>query len=156
MAVRTAYVSTQSPGDVLTSANFTKLPGGWIGYAEVTADQTTITSETDLTSLTVTVTVGSNRRIKITGHIRVNGSTTDNVAGLRIKESTTTLQLASTYNPGTSSHTTLIGQVVLTPSAGSHSYKLSLETLTGGGNVSLEASATNPAYILVEDMGPAS
>jgi hypothetical protein len=42
VAVRTAYAPVAAT--VLTAANLAKLPGGWIGYNEVTANQTTITT----------------------------------------------------------------------------------------------------------------
>ena len=57
MAVRTAYAPVAST--VLTAANLAKLPGGWIGDAQVTANQTGITTATDLTGLTVAVTAGT-------------------------------------------------------------------------------------------------
>lgn len=46
MASRTGYVGLQEDGAVVTEANFDRLPGGWIGYATVTADQGSITTLT--------------------------------------------------------------------------------------------------------------
>jgi hypothetical protein len=128
---------------------------GTLGYAEVTANQTTISTETDLTSLTATVTVASARRIEVSTKINSQPSTNDNAAVLRIKESTTNLQLISLVLGRTNASETLTGSVILTPSAGSHTYKLSLQMAVGTGTVDLIASSTNPAFILVEDIGPA-
>jgi hypothetical protein len=128
---------------------------GLLGYAEVTANQTTISTETDLTNLTVTVEVAASRRIEVSTKINSQPSTNDNAAVLRIKESTTNLQLISLVLGRTNASETLAGSVILTPSAGSHTYKLSLQMAVGTGTVDLIASSTNPAFILVKDIGPA-
>ena len=157
MAVRTAYVATQAAGDVLTSANFSKLPGGWIGYAEVTADQTGITTITDLTSLSVAVTVNTSRRIQVTGHGNYLNDTIDEGGTVYIRESSTTL---NSYGVWTSNHLSIVrGFVVMwvgTPSAAAHTYKLSLARTTATGTIALKAAATYPAFILVEDLGPSA
>ena len=49
MAVRTAYAPVAA--SVLTAANLAKVAGGWIGYNEVTANQGSISTTVDLTSL---------------------------------------------------------------------------------------------------------
>lgn len=156
MAVRTAYVGTQVPGDVLTGANFTKVPGGWIGYAEVTANQGSITTaQTDLTGLSVAVTVGANRRIRITGYIRAVPQNATTSVQLAIKEGATQLnaceQVAALAGNGWTSTTEWVG----VPSTGAHTYKLAV-TFASGTTNSANASATAPAFILVEDIGPSA
>jgi hypothetical protein len=154
MAVRTAFAGTTSPGDVLTSAQITRLPGGWIGYAEVTANQTGISSITDLTSLTVTVTAGTSRRLLITGRGRVTQASSAassvmsirNGAGTILQESAQTLEVGYTAVP--------LPMSVQTPSSGSNTYKLSLST--PAGTIDLNAAATYPAFILVTDVGPSA
>lgn len=159
MAVRTAYAGTASAGDVYTAANHAKMPGGWIGYAEVTANQNGITSITDLTSLSVAVTVGSSRRIGITGWcLASNGASgTGDSGSLSIRESSTTLARTQIYYGAASIVATHVARVVLTPSSGAHTYKLSFERAAGtGDDFDIEASSTYPAFILVEDLGPSS
>lgn len=154
MPVRTGYVATQSAGDVLTSANFTKLPGGWIGYANVTANQTGITAITDLTNLTVTVTVGTNRLIQITGFGSISTTANDNNGSLYVRESSTQLARSQQWLDNTLVPTgTYVACLLNAPSAGAHTYKLSLEATASAG---LEAASTRPAFILVEDLGPSS
>lgn len=159
MPVRTAYVGTEAVGDVLTKANFDKLPGGWIGYAEVTANQATITVEADLTGLTVTVTVNTNRRIRINSFIHLASTVVGDEVALYIKEGATYLAYASA-TIGTANRNFPLGRdVVLTPTAGSHTYLLRAARTTGTGTVTMVAAAANngsPAYISVEDLGPAS
>jgi hypothetical protein len=132
-------------------------PRGQLGYAQVTANQATITTEVALTGLSVTVTVGANRSIRIVGSIRFGATNIDNAAILRIKEGSTTLQIAEDVASRISSqvNTSLERSVILTPSAGAHTYLLSLAQSVGTGSVNLNAGTTNPAFILVEDIGPA-
>lgn len=156
MAVRTAYVGTQVAGDVLTAANFSKLPGGWLGWASATANQTGITTDTDLTGLTVTVTVGSNRLIKVSAMAILSRTVADGVTTLKIKQDSTLINGDQTTHPGTSFYQASPFALISAPSAGSHTYKLSLERTTGTGTVAMSASATQPALILVEDLGPSS
>lgn len=128
---------------------------GNLGYAQVTADQNTISTVVDLTGLTVTVTVTSGHRIKITGYAEFSASATDNRADLWIYESATALNrgTAQIVNTGYTCSVEVIA--VLSPSAGSHTYKLRGELGGGTGSVSLKAGATIPSFILVEDMGVA-
>lgn len=162
MASRTAYVATESVGDVLTKANFDKLPGGLIGYASVTAAQNTITTLVDLTSLTVTVTVNTSRLIRIQGVVvysAINGATQGD---LLIRESSTVIGnvgsviLSATGNTATC----IVDTQVTAPSSGSHTYKLSAQANNNGVNMIASAnpgsiySSPGPAWIRVWDDGP--
>ena len=155
MADREAWTPTASVGEVVNAVDIHSIPGGWLGYNQVTANQTGISSETALTGLTVTVDVGADRRIKITAHGRFTRTAADGVTQLRIKESTTIFQEVNIRNSTTAGETEQ-GIAVITPSEGLHTYHLTLTLVTGTGTVGLAASATVPAFILVEDIGPAS
>lgn len=152
MPVRTAYAPVA--GEVLTAVNLGRLPGGWIGYAEVTANQAAISAVVDLTGLTVSVTVGASRRIRITGSTLFNGTTLDDSAQMQIREGATQLQIGEA--PIRTSFASIERSVIITPTAGAHTYKLMAARNVGTGSVTLGASATNPAFILVEDLGPAT
>lgn len=123
-----------------------QLPGG---YAEITADVVQATGTTDIPGLTVTVNVGAgNRRIRITSWFNKVAT-----GGVLIREGSTILSYAA-YD-GTSGQMSGTGpQKIFTPSAGSHTYKLSTFS-QGGGSPAVEADAQWPAFILVEDIGPA-
>lgn len=153
MTVRTAYAGTPVALAVLTAANFNKLPGGWIGHTDVTATQTGITSTVALTGLTVTVTVGTSRRIKVSGSFYMLSNVANDVFSGIINEGATVLQQGPVQvdaNPRT-----VTPWCVLTPSAGTHTYFLSMGRAVGTGSGTLAASAASPCSILVEDMGPA-
>lgn len=131
------------------------LPLGQLGYAEVTADQTAITSVVDLTGLSAAVTAGSNRRIRIRaqGQFYTDGS--DHRVGFFIQEGATIIQQGNFLLSITSGAQLCSLEAIITPSSGAHTYKLTAQRTTGGGNVILFAAATRAAYILVEDIGAA-
>jgi hypothetical protein len=143
---RTASVATQQLG--------VAQPAGVLGYAQVTASQGTYTALTDLTGLAVTVTVGSGRRIRITGWAGQGSSTATDTMLLAIVEDATAIENAHVSAPGTTGgHFGSVVSVVRQPTAGVHTYKLQGQRLTGAGNITMEASATVPAWIMVEDVG---
>lgn len=119
-----------------------------LGYAESTSNQTGITTEVDLTNLTTTVVVPTGKRIRITAFVLVSNNGTAGRTTVFIKEGSTYLQSVSAYNAIASAQATCFGAVVLTPSAGSHTYKLSAEANAGTTNTG--GSATTPQFILVE------
>lgn len=154
MPTRTLYTPTAL--EVLTAANLNKLAGGWLGYAEVTADQTGIgTSVTDLTSLSVTVTVPASRRVRVTGKIIVGAaSTPPAVVELYIRDGSSTTLNKSQIRIDAASQDSLMAAWVGTPAPGSNTYKLS--ALVTAGTFTSAAAATYPSFILVEDLGPSS
>lgn len=128
---------------------------GSLGRAIVTASQGSITTEVDLTGLVVTVTVAANRLIQITGYVQFKSTVVDDVAGLVIKESTTQLGAAlKEMRPANIGSQLVAHALVVAPSAGSHTYKLTGQRVAGTGTLTAEAGATFPAFILVEDLGP--
>ena len=127
-------------------------PLGTLGYAQVTANQTGITTEVDLTSLTVTVTAVTGRRLRITGKIEAASSVAADTLVLNIKESTTVLNRALASAPAATGAVTMTATAIVTPTAASHTYKLSLSRV-GTGTAEMDAASTQPAYILCEDVG---
>ncbi len=124
-----------------------------LGYTEITSSftHTAVSTVTDVTNLSVTVTVpAGGRRCKITAFSPYMSSTggAPNLQTMAIRESSTTLnqselQLAANYR---GSMTTFYSAVL---SAGSHTYKVSISQ-NNGGTQTFYASATQPAFILVE------
>lgn len=126
------------------------MPGGTLGSAQVTANQTGISTATDLTGLATTVTVISGRRITIESYIRVLQNTSTGTVSLTVQEGTTILTTAVATLTATS-QATLNPKVALTPTAGVHIYKLTLAT--SAGTVDLNAAGAYPALIIVKDIG---
>lgn len=142
--------------DVLTAADMNLLPAGKIGYAQITSSQTTITTEVDVTSLTVTWTAVSSRRYRTSWYFAASSSVSADIASVKCTTSgntqvgiTITGALSSVYNYNFG------GSVVETGLSGSTTRKLRAVRTNGTGNISINAGATAPCYILVEDIGPA-
>lgn len=123
-----------------------------LGYAEKTAtNQTGIAgSVTDLTGLSVAVTVAAGRRIKITATVFLTQKTGNGGPVLYIREGGT--QLTQVFTPANTGVTTSpVAMVVLTPSTGAHTYKLSAAASTNTLDTAYDPTA--PSFILVEDIG---
>jgi hypothetical protein len=159
MASRTGYVGTQASGDILTAANYTKLPNGWIGWSQATADQTGIEAQVSLTNMGVTVTVGTSRRLKISVQVTVRADDGETLRGLLWEDGTQldwwARETAGVYGPDGRIFSAF---TIRAPTSGSHTYFCTLENEAGvaGTPLSTSASSTHPGWILVEDIGPAS
>lgn len=134
--------------DQTSSAPFS---GSTLGYAEVTASQAGIgTGNTDLTGLSVTITVPAGRRIRISAQGLFSQQTSLGHHFLFIQEGATQLEEALVTSRAVGDYTTLKTASVVSPSAGTHTYKL--QAKTSAGTSTLEATGTYPAFILVEDI----
>jgi hypothetical protein len=141
-------------GNDLTSAMLIRaFPLGWLGDAETSTDQGTFTALTDITALAVTVTVGTNRKIRVSAFVAASSSVANDSVGVQIREGGTSLQEAQ-FLVGLNT-TVEVGQsisVPLTPTAGSHTYKVSMRRVVGTGNITFRA-VSFVCYLLVEDIG---
>lgn len=151
-----AHAAGAIVGNDLTAAMLTlafplgSLPGG---YAQTTTQQTLITTATDVTSCSITVTILAGRRYRLSAICGLISTVSNDTAGLTIMEGATQLRSGQVVCLGT--FITTSPSVILTPSAGSHTYKLQVLRVTGTGTISTDASGTNPVYILCEDIGAA-
>lgn len=128
---------------------------GYITGATTTTTQSGITSGTytDVTGLSVTWTAVAGRRYKISASLRCTQSTAVGVvevlittgAGTQVHRDSMTLGVneSASFNPWT----------VVTPSAGSVTYKVRFVTFSGGGTVATTLDATQVGRIMVEDIG---
>ena len=131
------------------------MPWGVVGYTARTSDFTPIAASntiTDVTSLSVTFTAVANRYVRLSVVARVATAGTADQASVYIRESSTTLAQSLRH------HVLALGQdhvisCIVTPTAGSHTYKVSASQ-SNGATGTFQASATYPAYILAEDIGP--
>lgn len=129
---------------------------GTLGYNEVTANQDSIAgTDVDLTSLTVTVTVGSSRRVRVSGYAPLLSTVASDVFRLTAYEGATPLNSTFMHLPVSSVQAGFFVAAVLTPTAGEHTYKLAMARTNGTGTGTMVASVGQPAFILVEDIGEA-
>lgn len=131
----------------------TTAPRGVLSQVSATSSSSTTTSIVDWFTAPA-FTVDGTRRVKatFTGTISATVGTAD-VAFLVLREGSTDLQFAQIEIPitgggGTESVTSFWQGV---PSAGSHTYKISVQA--NSGTLQGVAGATNPAFLLIEDIG---
>lgn len=133
------------------------LPRGEVAYAEVTSNQTGITTMTDLTGLSVTWTAAAGRRYRVSFKVLVFSTVANDDANVWVRNgSSTSLNAYGVRAVSTTHGIVVAGSHRLTGlSAGSQTVKLSLERAAGSGSVALAAASTHPSFILVEDIGSA-
>lgn len=157
MTSNLAYPGTESNGDTLTTTNFDQLPGGWIGYVEITSSSglTGITTTTAITGLSQVVTVNTSRRIKITAGVCYTQNTSAGRVKVYLVEGATTLRTIGNNTQAASDEMAITGSVILTPSSGSHTYSVNISTTAGTVDVNATSNDPGPCWLLVEDIGPA-
>lgn len=156
MTVRTdSWPVTVAFGDQGTSARISSIPGGCLGWVEVTTNQTGITTATDLSGLSLAITAATARLLKITAKVPVSSATADDRVGISIKEGSTVLSGDQTTLAQVSLPYTLLAVAVVEFTAGSHTYKVSLG-ISGGatGPIRTDHVSNGRSLLLVEDMGP--
>ncbi len=141
---------------VWTGAEWNPLSAGGVlsgGFKSVTANQTGITTAVDLTGLSATVTVGTNRRIKVTGFCGWQTNTAGDGFNLRINEGASVLNQSALVTQTINTDQVIFAQWIGNPSAGAHTYKL-VGVSYVGGTAQMSASGVLPAFLLIEDLGP--
>lgn len=121
-----------------------------LGYAEITtsfAGTTASTTDQDVTGLSVTVTVGSRPIEIIVSAGRFSNDSTGGTS-VKIKEGATTLGVMQNAS-GAGVNVPCFRRIRLNPSAGSHTYKLTIACIGAAGTPTLVALATDPASISV-------
>lgn len=128
-------------------------PWGRIASVEATAaGQTGITAATDLTGLTNTFTAPGGRAYWILGMVVTQQVTSAGIQNLLLRDGSNTQLAAPGGTIASGSFTTWVVSKVVTPSAGSVTYKLS--ATTSAGTLSVIQSATAPSTLTIVDIGP--
>ena len=144
-------------GAILTAAQlntFRTAPFGFVARASRTSNQSGISTITDVTSVTVTFTADATRVYKTTVHVPYcDQATTNGYQDLTITDGSNVEKSRSTQyvivNQGQ------FMEVVAVESGISGSQTRKARFATTAGTANLGATATAPAFILVEDIGPA-
>lgn len=153
--VNEAGTSKKVTGAQITAA-VAKGTTGSAYYVAVTANQTPVTTVwTDLTSLTLTISaaVANGRRFRITAQVNLASTVVNDISALAVFEGATQLTQANCSSPVANAGVPATAIVILTPSNASHTYKLSAGRASGTGVITMQASATIPAFMLIEDIG---
>jgi hypothetical protein len=153
VATRTTPSGLQISNLPAPSAFANGISGGWIGRAVLTGEQTVAGTAISLTGSSLSVTVNANRWIKLSfsGAYAMSGGA-GNRARFAIQEGSTE-HLVSLWAASTNGTEAASFFVCLQPSAGAHTYFVSLAS-PDGGNAVLKGAATLPCTFLIEDIGP--
>jgi hypothetical protein len=134
------------------------LPWGELGYTQVTSLSQTGSALADIAGASIAVTVPAGRKLRVLAHWPVRIETSADRVKLWLREGSTKLGAIGDFRSGVNQQTFMNdGSVrINNPSAGTHTYKLSLETTGGSGNwdAGIGIAATEPGFITVEDIGP--
>lgn len=127
---------------------------GYITHDELNADSATFTTIADITGFSVTFTGEASRRYRLTLHAHIESSVAGDYARLTISTSGgTVIADGKRELPVINESQEITVVAIVQPGAGSVTYKVQGERLTGTGNVKIDASATSLAMLLVEDIG---
>lgn len=143
-------------GQILTAANMNTIrtaPFGFVARASRDSNQTSISTIVDVGGVTVTFTANASRVYKTTVHVPYNEQA--GTAGFQ----DLTITDGSNVEKGRSTQYGVVGQgrfaeVIAVESGISGSQTRKARVATSAGTMTLVASATAPAFILVEDIGP--
>lgn len=141
-----------------TPAPAATAPSSTLGYAQVVADQGSIgVGGADLTGLTTTVTVPAGRRLRVSGKVLFKSTVANDRADLQLRDSTNDVhQISCAHLPLANAEQTCHIEAVLTPAAGTHTFKLWANRSSGTGTVTMAAAGDWPAFLQVEDVTGAS
>ena len=128
------------------------MPWGYVGKATITANQTGITTQVDLTGLTVTITVVANRRYRVTSVANCGQGISSGAAVLYLIVAGTQAAYAIVNQVANNNLQLVIGSEIEGLSAGATVFKL--QASTNAGTLSVNASPGAPVTLLVEDIGP--
>ena len=129
-------------------------PLGQLGYGQQVAVQTGITT-TYVAVAGCTATVNNpftvSRRWRISSQVRVQSATGVQAQTIQIRDGSTEIQKSIMY-AATGDVLTHTPAAIVTATPGAHTY--SLWAAASASTMSIDAAATSPSFILVEDIGP--
>ncbi len=121
-----------------------------LGYRQTVANQGSITTEVDITGLSVSFIAPGNRKVKVSLIVDGGSSVADDVVTFKLKEGATQLNRFDVMYRPASSGNTVCGFHFVTPSSGLHTYKATVVRAAGTGTIALASGATYPNIIVVE------
>jgi hypothetical protein len=150
MAVNTTFTS----GAILTAAQMNNLPWGVVGYVTKATTQTNITTETDITGLSITWTATAGRVYKFTGHINLSCAAGGDYT-LYLNDGSSNILEAAEKTAASDRETTSFEVYVSGITAGSKTYKLRLTASNDTTVFGASTRASIASQFFIEDMGAA-
>lgn len=126
---------------------------GVVATATKTSGQGSITSVTDVTSLSVTFTAVTGRRYRLSFQGQVYSNVSGDTVQVQITDSTNAVQNFGIALASSGYSMSIRVDAYVTPSAGSVTYKVRALRNTGSGTVGIDCGSTYPAFLVAEDVG---
>jgi hypothetical protein len=129
---------------------------GIIKEARRTSNQTGITTVTDLTGLTISHYVWPNRTYKVRGEVLLESNEVGDIPKLSLTDGSNNLLKQSFWvmqNAGQGTPYSV--ELSFTGLVSTNTWKLRAQRNSGTSTVIMDASAANPAWLRLEDIGPA-
>lgn len=142
------------PGELVTAAWLNSLPRGVIAYVQAVANQAGITAVTDLTSLTLTLTLSASRRYRWSYRGEFFSTVADGAYVAALTDAAG-VQLKRDTGPANTAGQSLEVDYSENGTGVSVTRKVRLSRASGTGTYTHAGDATNPATLTVEDVGPA-
>lgn len=144
-------------GEIVTANKMNEIPKGVLGYAFRTSRIDGLSGgPVDLPDLSVQVIVRAGHLIRVVGYVRAwDGEMAQgDQANLLIRRGNDILGIKRVIAPRNGgAEGGAVEALIRTPFAGSHTYKISFEQVSGTSSWNIQATEAVPAYILVEDIG---
>jgi hypothetical protein len=133
------------------------LPWGRVGHASITSNSSAFTTVADVSGLSVAFTALADRYYVASFSGIISSTVSLDRIDVQITDSANTvLKESINFIPGNSAPMTChFATAPLEPGAGSVTYKIRAERVSGTGSCIIVGAATNPAVITVMDVGPA-
>ena len=149
--------TTFTAGDILTADQMNRLPWGVMGYGSATSNQTGISTVADVTGLTATFTANSTRYYRTTVYVaNLVQITSNGYATLTITDGSNNQKQAGTmYKVVANGNGEAPMAIVLIETGLSGSTTRKARLATSAGTVETRASSSQPALIVIEDIGKA-
>lgn len=159
---------TFTAGQTLTAASmniisgdlsylYDELPRGYVAASKKTANQGSISTEVDITDLSVTVPMISGRIYKTTVHMDVFTSNSDTVLVGKLTDGSNVQLQRTTCRPAVANTGQTLQLVYYETAASTASVtrKIRVYRAAGTGTITVQGAALEPTLILVEDIGAA-
>lgn len=153
-STRTAFAGTAT-NVTLTAANLNNGPGGLIGWARLTADASTVTTIADIAGLSITLTPGTSRVIRLGWSVPMSPSGTTGEFQIRIQKDGVDLFRGNYTSGDTGAHLGTGFHLDLGPSSTSHTYKVKGGRSGSDANTWTPAASSDaPSWFAIWDDGP--
>lgn len=158
MASRTTPAGLQVLGTPIPISFGNGVAGGCIGYAKRTTNTSAVTTQSDITGLSVAVPVNASRLIEIEVWIpAVSASDATTWGQILLLEGATVLAFGPTGQTSAGSGSdppVVVKKLLSVTTAATRTFKVALDRAAGTGSVTMGAGTDREAYIRVNDLGP--